>query len=305
MKVLVTGGCGFIGFHLVHELLNKGYEVRVLDYVKDEKYNTLKDLINQGKVDFINGDIRDKETVDKTVEGVDYVFHQAAMLKRPNVSPQDFITVNINGSLNIFESALKHKVKKVMFASTAEVYGVVDKFPITEETKFNPPTLYSASKILGENLLKEYAEKGLNFIILRYFQLYGVRQKESVVLFFIKKLLNGEPPTIFNGGEQKVDLINVKDIAKANILAMESDIKNEVFNVSTGISTSVLDLANMLIKKINPEIKINFGEEPNRGSIESVDITKIRNMLGFEPSIILNQGLDEMIEHVKQNQELY
>lgn len=305
MKVLVTGGCGFIGFHLVQELLKKGYDVRVLDYVKDEKYNTLKDLIKQKKIEFINGDIRDIKTVDKAVEGVEYVFHQAAMLKRPNVTPSDFVTININGSLNIFEFALKHNVKKVMFASTVEVYGAVDKFPIKEDAKYNPPTLYAVSKIVCEHLLKQYSEKGLNYIVLRYFNLYGIRQKESVVLFFIKKLLNNESPIIFNNGKQKMDFINVKDIAKANILAMESDVKNETFNVATGTSTSILDLANLLIKKINPKIKPIFNTGIDSVTIESVDITKIKNKLNFKPSMELSESLDEMIKHVKENPELY
>jgi len=311
-KVLITGGAGFIGSHLVEKLVKMGHEVVVLDNLSRGTLEHIKPLIDEGKVKFIDGDIRYKDVVDKAMDGVDYVFHEAATnINRSTKYPEESFDVNFKGSQVIFKSALDHNVKKVMFASSASVYGEPKTLPMDEDSELNPITPYCVSKLASEYLLKFYARYGLKYIIFRYFNVYGLRQHTdayytSVIITFIKRLMNCEPPRIDGDGKQSMDFINVKDIVRANIMAMESDVENEIFNLGTGKSTTIKDLAYMLINIMellgwNPVfIKRDTLVTRRRANIE-----KVKKMLGFVPRVYIESGLKEVVKDIVEHPEKY
>jgi len=311
ISVLVTGGAGFIGSHLVEELVKRGYRVRVLDNLMRSSLSNIKPLIDTGKVEFINGDIRHENVVSEVMKGIDYVFHEAAVcINRSVVYPKESLDINLNGSCNIFNSALENKVKKVIFASSASVYGNPQKLPMSENDSLNPITPYCIAKLASEFLLKYFSEKGLNYAILRYFNVYGPRQNidayyTSVIITFVKRLLNNQSPVIIGNGKQSMDFINVKDVVRANILAMSSNITNETFNVGSGNSTSIADLANILIKILNIDVKPEFIKKDVIVKERRADISKIKSILNFTPKVGLEEGLIELVEDIKSYPEKY
>ena len=310
-SVLVTGGAGFIGSHLVEKLVEKGYHVRVLDILSRGTLEYIQPLIDSGKVEYFDGDIRYKDAVDNAINGVDYVFHEAATnINRSQVYPEESFDVNFRGSQVVFKSALDHKVNKVMFASSASVYGQPKILPMSEDHELDPITPYCVSKLSSEYLLKFYSRYGLNFIIFRYFNVYGLRQHTdayytSVIILFLKRLLNGEPPIISGSGEQSMDFINVKDIVKANIMGMESDVNNEVFNIGTGNATTIKELAFMLRDLVGIEIEPEFEPRDVLVTERRADVKKAKELLNFEADMDISDGLNEVIEDIKKNPDRY
>jgi len=310
-KVLVTGGCGFIGSHLVEELVNRGYSVRVLDNLSRGRLSYLKGLIEDEKIEFIDGDIRYDDAVNSAMDDMDYVFHAAATnINRSLSYPQESFDVNFNGSRVVFKSALDHNVKKVIFSSSASVYGEPKKLPVSENSRLNPITPYCVSKLSSEYLLAFLSQSGLKHITLRYFNVYGTRQctdayYTSVIILFIKRLLSGKPPIILGSGEQSMDFVNVRDVVQANILAMESDVSNEVFNVGTGTETSIKKLAELIVNSVGVDLKPIFEKRKVIVKRRRADISKIRRCLGFKPKITLQDGLSEVIDDIKKNPQNY
>lgn len=310
-SVLVTGGAGFIGSHLVEELVKRGYEVKVLDVLSRGTLQYIQPLIDKGKVEYIDGDIRYKDAVDKVMKGVDYVFHEAATnINRSIEYPEESFDVNFQGSHVVFKSALDHNVKKVMFASSASVYGQPKILPMSEDHELNPITPYCVSKLACEYLLKFFACSGLKFIIFRYFNVYGLRQHTdayytSVIILFLKRLLNGEPLMIAGSGEQSMDFVNVKDIIRANIMGMESDIENEIFNVGTGKSTSIKELAHILLDFTNSNLEPIFEPREVLVTERRADTKKAKKLLGFEAKTGIEEGLKEIAEDIVRHPERY
>lgn len=294
MKVLITGGNGFIGKNLTNELLKKNYKVRVFDNKRENKLPK--------QVEFIQGDLRNKEEVNKATKDIDYVFHKAAVaINRSLEFPEESLDINLKGSFNVFESCLKNKVKKVIFSSSASVYGNPEKLPVKEDDKTNPVTPYCVSKLASEYLLKFFSERGLNYVILRYFNVYGKGQNidafyTSVVNNFIKKVLKGESPEIHGKGNQSMDLINVRDVVKADIMSMESKVKNEIFNVGSGKQTTVKELAELILKILDKKSEVKYIDREVIASRRQADISKIRKMLGWEPEVKLEDGIREIVE---------
>lgn len=309
--VLVTGGAGFIGSHLVEKLVERGYNVKVLDVLSRGTLDYIQPLIDKGKVEYIDGDIRYKDAVDKSMSGVDYVFHEAATnINRSEAYAEESFDINFRGSHVVFKSALDHKVKKVMFASSASVYGQPKVLPMSEEHELMPITPYCVSKLSSEYLLKFYARKGLKYIIFRYFNVYGLRQHTdayytSVIILFLKRLLAKEPPVIKGSGMQAMDFVNVKDIVRANIMGMESKVENEIFNIGTGSSTSIRELAYLLRDLMGCDIEPVF--EPRKVFVTErrADIRKAKKLLDFEAEIDLREGLREVVEEIKIHPERY
>ena len=225
--------------------------------------------------------------------------------------PEESFDVNFRGSQVVFKSALDHKVKKVMFASSASVYGQPKKLPMSEDSELNPITPYCVSKLASEYLLKFYARFGLKYIIFRYFNVYGLRQHTdayytSVIILFLKRLINNEPPIVSGTGEQSMDFVNVKDVVRANIMGMESEIENEIFNVGTGKSTSIKELAYMLrefVGKEDVEPKFILGRELVME--RRADIQKAKKLLGFEAKINIRDGLKEVVEDIIKHPDRY
>ena len=294
MKVLITGGNGFIGKNLTNELLKKNYKVRVFDNKRENKLPK--------QVEFIQGDLRNKEKVNKATKDIDYVFHKAAVaINRSLEFPEESLDINLKGSFNVFESCLKNKVKKIIFSSSASVYGNPEKLPVKEDDKTNPVTPYCISKLASEYLLKFFSERGLNYVILRYFNVYGKGQNidafyTSVVDNFIKKVLEGESPEIHGKGNQSMDLINVRDVVKADIMTMESKVNNEIFNVGSGKQTTVKELAELILKILDKKSEVKYIDREVIASRRQADISKIRKMLGWEPEVKLEDGIREIVE---------
>jgi len=309
--VLVTGGAGFIGSHLVEELVAKGYKVRVLDVLSRGKLEYIQPLIDKGNVEFVDGDIRYNDVVDKSMRDVDYVFHEAATnINRSQAYPEESFDVNFRGSHVVFKSALNHNVKKVMFASSASVYGQPKTLPISENHELNPITPYCVSKLASEYLLKFFVRSGLKFITFRYFNVYGLRQHTdayytSVIILFLKRLLNDKPPLVLGNGEQSMDFVNVKDVVRANIMGMESDIENEILNIGSGKSTTIRKLAYMLIDIMGKDVKPRFKPRDVIVTERRADIRKAKHLLGFEPEFGLREGMGEVAEDIKKNPERY
>ena len=312
MKALVTGGCGFIGSHIVETLVNdKGFEVVVLDNLMKGKKESIQYMIEQKKVKLIEGDIRYRDIVDEAMEDVDYVFHTAAIhIIQSLKSFDECIDTNIRGSYNVFISALNHNVKRVIFSSSSSVYGNPKKLPMREDERLYPAEPYGAAKLYCEQLLMYLQNKGLKWNALRYFNVYGERQAAhayytTVVTHFIKRIMNNEPPIIDGKGDQSLDFTHVSDVARANILAMESETTNQAFNVGTGISTTISQLADIIIKALGKDIKPIFKDRKILVTKRQADTTKAEKLLGFKAIIKVEDGLTQVAKEIASHPEKY
>jgi UDP-glucose 4-epimerase len=300
-KVLVTGGLGFIGSHTVDELLLKGYEVFVLDNISTGFLENLKNK----KINFIEGDIGDKKIVDSVMKKVDYVIHLAAMTSvfESIKNPVKTHEVNVDGTLNIFISALENKVKKVVYASSAAVYGNNINVPLSENEILNPVSPYGLHKSFNEKYAELFNQnKKTRFIGLRYFNVYGSRQSlkggyPAVIPNFCLNILNNKTVTIFGDGKQYRDFIYVKDLAKINVLCLEkNNIKKNIFNVGTGQKTDLNTLIKIIEKQTELTAKIKK-EKPRDGDIKK-SLANISNLVKeFKPKFTdFQKGVAETLE---------
>ncbi|MFC5713067.1 NAD-dependent epimerase/dehydratase family protein [Thalassorhabdus alkalitolerans] len=301
MKVLVTGGAGFIGSHVVEELLLKGYQVSVVDNLITGKKENLPNGVTFYKVD-----IRDNLNQIFEKENPDYVIHMAAQvsvshsISKPVYDGEQ----NILATINVLKACVQYKVKKIIFASTAAVYGEPHYLPIDEKHEWKPISFYGLSKLNAESYIKMFSELyALNYTILRYANVYGMRQdahgEAGVVAIFIEKIMKGDRPTIFGDGLQTRDFIFVKDVAKANVAALENG-DDMVFNVSTEKKTSVVEIIDEMAKAFNKEIFPQFTEEREGDIRDSYLSNKITTSeLGWEPMYTLSEGLHDTISYYK------
>jgi len=312
-KVLITGGAGFIGTHLTKELVNRGYFVRIIDNLYRSNTEQLKDLIKEGKIEFVEGDIRYLPKVLEVCEGMDYIYHQAAdCINKSLKSPLESFDTNIIGTTNVFEAARINKIKKVIFASSASVYGSPEFLPMTENSPLDPITPYCISKLTKEQIAKFYAKfHDVKYIGFRYFNVYGLRQNvdafyTNVIILFLKRIKKGLAPIIKGKGEQSMDFINVKDIVEANILALEKDVENEIFNLATNQATSISQLAQILLKAIGKEdLKPEFSGETTFAWERRGSYDKAKRFLGWEPKVDITKGLTELAKDIYEHPEFY
>ena len=309
MKFLVTGGAGFIGSHIVDALVKNGDKVCVLDDLSSGRRENLEGVAD--KIKFVEGDIRDKVIAAKAMDGVDYVLHQAALRSVPKSlgNPKLYNDVNINGTLNILETAKEAKVKRIVFASSSSVYGETDRFPQRED--FYPRLIspYALTKLAGEYYCRIFSEiYGLETTSLRYFNVFGPRQSLEnqyavVIPKFITCMLKDENPPIHGDGKQTRDFTYVENVVQANIKAVTApDIKCEVFNVACGKNYSVLDIIKYVNKILKKDIKPKF--TPTRaGDIKDTlaDISKAKKLIKFDPRIGFEEGLVKTIEYFVNN----
>ena len=304
MKYVVTGGTGFIGSHLTERLVKQGDVVTVLDNLNTGKIENLKSVSK--KINFVQNDIRDFEVLRSLMENVDGVFHQAAMASVQDSFriPEKFHDVNVNGTENIFKIAKEFGIK-VVYASSSSVYGDTSILPITESDEKRPINPYAKTKLEKDKLAEQYAKNGLKVIGLRYFNVFGPRQSKEyagVIKLFLERIQQGLPPLVNGDGLQIRDFVYVNDVVNANILSMESDIDFEFFNIGTGTTISILDLANMIIKFSGLKIK-PIHRPALSGDVRATqaDITKVKTMLKWRPTTSIQDWLKSAVLDVKNN----
>jgi UDP-glucose 4-epimerase len=311
-KAVVTGGAGFIGSHLSHRLAELGYNVVILDNLFRGRSEYVKDLVDEGKASFVNGDIRNYSIVHDALKGAKYVFHEAAVcINYSQKNPEESIEVNVNGSFNVFKAAAEVGVKKLVFASSASVYGNPVYLPMDENHPLNPITPYCVSKIAGEYFLKIFGPKGLKYNILRYFNVYGPRQSvdafyTSVIINFMKNVQENKSPMICGDGSQSMDFVNVHDLVEANIRAAESDVWGETFNVGSGTSTTVKELAETIIKLFGKNLKPTY-QKGTKIIVRrrQAEISKIKKLLKFKPKVGLEEGLAQIAKDITAHPNYY
>lgn len=319
MKVLVTGGAGFIGSNLVHALMNDDRitSVRVLDNLETGRFDNIAAFKNQSKFEFIEGDIRNYSTCAGAAQDVDLISHQAALGSVPR-SVKDPITthdVNATGTLNIFNAARENKIKRVVYAASSSTYGDHPGLPKVEDKIGLPISPYGVTKLVNELYAKVFAELyGIEFIGLRYFNVYGPQQNPAgpyaaVIPLFIKALLEETSPVINGNGENSRDFTFVEDVVQANLLAMfteNTSAVNQVYNVAKGEQTTLNELFNTLKQISGKDIQPIHGQERNGDIKHSLaDISKARKLLGYDPSTSPVDGLRKTFDWYKKNSLIF
>ena len=306
MRALVTGGAGFIGSHIVEELLREGASVRVLDNFSSGKRANLEPL--HGSLEILEGDLRDAQALEAATRDMDLIFHLAAFISVPQsmLEPQECFATNVAGTVALLEAARRAGVHKVVLSSSTAVYGDPDRFPTDEETPLRPLSPYALSKQVNEQYARLYTRTfNLPVTALRYFNVYGPRQRPdsayaAAISIFSRRLVNGEPITIYGDGRQSRDFIFVKDVVQANLLAARADSAGEVFNICTGCETTLLDLLETLSEVSPHQPQVRF-EAPRAGDIYRSlgDPGKAAALLGFRSRISLANGLAQTLEWMK------
>ena len=302
-RYLVTGGAGFIGSHISEELVNRGHEVRIIDNFLTGKKENIASFLD--KIELVEGDIKDFETCQRAMEGVDFVLHQAALPSVPRSVKDPLATNenNIRGTLNVLLASRDANVKKIVFASSSSVYGDDTHLPKIEGREGNPLSPYALSIGVGENYCRIFSQiYGLPTVFLRYFNIFGPRQDPysqyaAVIPNFITKMLKGEKPTIFGDGEQSRDFTFVSNVVEANILAsVAQDVSGEAFNIACGERTTVNTLANTINEVLNKDINPVY-DNPRPGDVKNsfAEISKAKKMLKYEPLVPFTEGLRKTI----------
>lgn len=309
---LVTGGAGFIGSNLCEVLLDKGYEVKCLDDLSNGKQENVDLFIDNPNYTFIKGDIRDLDTCMKACEGVDYVLNQAAWgsVPRSIEMPLLYEEINIKGTLNMMEAARQNGVKKFVYASSSSVYGDEPNLPKQEGREGNLLSPYALTKRVDEEYAKLYKKLyGLDTYGLRYFNVFGKRQDPdgayaAVIPKFIKQLLNDEQPTINGDGKQSRDFTYIENVIEANLKACKasSEVSGEAFNIAYGGREYLIDVYKSLCKALGKDIEAIFGPY-RKGDIKhsNADISKAKEMLGYDPIWSFERGIEAAIEWYREN----
>lgn len=312
MKYLVTGGGGFIGSHIVETLLEQGESVRVLDNFstgKRENLEVLRAQFGVSRLEIIEGDVRNAARVGEAVRGVEVIFHEAAFVSVPQSmkEPQACFDVNIMGTSLLFEAARRAGVRRAAVASSAAVYGESEALPLVEETLLQPLSPYAVSKRVKEMYAELFTGSfGFEVVALRYFNVYGPRQRPdsmyaAAVPIFARRLLDGKPVTVYGDGGQTRDLINIRDVVRANLIASEHpDAAGKVFNICTGVETRWLDLLDVMDELIPNHLQREF-TAPRPGDIyRSVGSPqKAADVMGFRAQVSLADGLKEVIDWMR------
>src|SRR5665647_619255 len=303
-RVLVTGGAGFIGGHLVDRLVDEGYDVRVIDSLYSGKLENIERPIKSGKVDFVKGDIRDASLVKKSLVGVEAVFHLAALISVPfSVSnPELTLDVNLAGTLNLLNACSEKNVGKFIFVSSCAVFGDTKILPVNENASTNPISPYAESKLLAERDCLSFQQKGfLQSVVLRFFNVYGPRQGmndySGVITRFINRAKQKQSLTIYGDGSQTRDFVNVHDIVQALYACMKNNSANgEVFNIGSGKPTSITELAKTVLELTGQDLEIRY-ELAREGDIKDsyADISKAKRLLNYEPKVTLKEGLKALL----------
>jgi UDP-glucose 4-epimerase len=309
MKVLVTGGAGFIGSNLVKRLVEDRHEVVVLDnFLSGHR----KNLAPFPQVRLVEGDTRNAEDVDRSMEGAEVVFHLAASVgnKRSIDEPRLDADINVMGTVTVLEAARKFRVRKLVASSSAGIFGELRTFPIREDHPVEPDTPYGSSKLCMEKHCLAYAKLyDLEAVCLRYFNVYGPNQRfdayGNVIPIFVFKMLRGEPITIFGDGDQTRDFVNVRDVVQANLRAASTNGVSGAFNLGSGTRVSINALVKLLKGRTGMKDAAVVYGPPRPGDVRDslADITASQRAFGYEPSMSLEQGLTEYVQWARQEVE--
>jgi UDP-glucose 4-epimerase len=303
-RFLAIGGAGFVGSHLVDQLLQRGAQhVRVFDNFVRGTRDNLAPAVKSGKVEVVHGSITDAEELHKAVAGVDGVFHFAALwLGECLNDPRAAMEVNVGGTFNVAEVCRKAGIQRLVFSSSASVYGDAVQLPMTETHPFNNRTMYGATKIAGEQILRSFNEMyKLNYVGLRYMNVYGPRMDDkgtyvSVIVKVLDRIERGLPPLIFGDGSQTYDFVHVSDVARANLLAMEAATSDRLYNVGCGKGTTINELVRILLELRGSNARPEYKPEGQTFVTQRVGSTDLaRTDLGFEARMPLREGLDTVV----------
>lgn len=300
VKFGITGGAGFVGSNIAKLLIKEGHDVIIIDNLHTGKKKNIETILDQVK--FFQADIRDYKKIEKILNSVDGIFHEAALtiVQESFSKPKEYHDVNVIGTENILKIGKKFNIK-VVFASSSSVYGNVETIPISEKFPCHPINPYGQTKLDDEILAKKYSENGLKVIGLRYFNIYGRGQTGTyagVITKFINQLENHKSPKIFGDGKQLRDFIFVEDVAEANLAAMKSSVKNGFFNIGTEISTTIVDLATLMTKLYNLKLEPKYLPSLN-GDVKSsqADISLSSKLLNWKYKTNLEDGLTKMLKN--------
>lgn len=314
-RVLITGGAGLVGSHIADLLVKEEVaEIIILDNFTRGCLANLAWAQTNGPVVLVEGDIRDQQLLANVMQGVDYVFHQAAIrITQCAEEPRLALEVLADGTFNVLEAAADAKVKKVVAASSASIYGMAEDFPTSESHHpYNNRTIYGAAKVFNEGLLRSFYDMyGLDYVALRYFNVYGPRMDiygvyTEVLIRWMERIVAGQSPLIFGDGKQTMDFVYIEDIARANILAARSDVTDEVFNVASGVETSLNDLAYSLVRVMGSDLHPEYGPERKVNPVQRrlASTTKAKELLGFRAETSLEEGLTKLVNWWREQKQL-
>jgi UDP-glucose 4-epimerase len=313
-RVLITGGAGAIGSNLADQVVAAGAEEIIVldDFVRGRREN-LTWACEHGSVHVVEGNICDRRLVRELMRGIDLVFHQAAIrITQCADEPRLALEVLVEGAFNVFEAAAEERVRKVIAASSASVYGLAEEFPTSERHHpYANDTLYGAAKAFNEGLLRSFhSMTGLDYVALRPFNVYGPRMDvhgkyTEVLVRWMERIVEGKPPLILGDGTQTMDFVYIEDVARANVLAAQSDVTDEAFNVATGVETSLTELADALLRAMGADLPIEYGPERTVNTVPRrlADTSRARDRLGFEAEVGLEEGLTRLVRWWRATQE--
>ena len=305
-RTLITGGAGLVGSHIADQLVRAGAgEIVVLDnFVRGRRENLAWAMAN-GPVRIIEGDIRDRDLLAAAMRGVDVVFHQAAIrITQCAEEPRLALEVLADGTFNVLEAAVEAGVGRLVAASSASVYGLAEVFPTPERHHlYGNRTMYGAAKAFNEGMLRSFHDMyGLDYVALRYFNVYGPRMDihgvyTEVLIRWMERIAAGQPPLILGDGSQTMDFVYIEDVARANLAAARSAVTDEVFNVASGVETSLDDLAKALLRVMGSDLRPEYGPERSVNPVARrlADTSRARELLGFETTVGLEEGLGRLV----------
>jgi nucleoside-diphosphate-sugar epimerase len=306
-RVLVTGGAGVVGSHIVDQLVKDGVgQVVVLDDFSRGRPENLAWASANGPVRVVQGDIRDRRLLAELMPGIDLLFHQAAIrITRCAEEPRLALEVLADGTFNVLEAAVAAGVGRVVAASSASVYGAAERFPTAEDHHpYGNRTLYGAAKAFNEGVLRSFHEMyGLDYVALRYFNVYGPRMDihgvyTEVLIRWMERIASGQPPLILGDGTQTMDFVYVEDVARANLLAAKAAVTDEVVNVASGKETSLAELATLLLEAMGSDLDPEHGPERRVNAVPRrlASTTRAERLLGFRAAIGLQEGLRRLVD---------
>lgn len=306
-RILITGGAGFVGSTIADQLTEAGAgEIILLDNLVRGSEANVAHLLDTGRATLIDGDIRDRELVEKLMVGIDLVFHQAALrITHCAEDPRLGVDVMVNGTLNVMQAAVDAGVSRVVAASSASIYGQAEEFPTAESHHgYDNRTLYGAAKMFNEGLLRSYNDMfGLNYVALRYFNVYGPRMDihgvyTEVLVRWMERISSGQPPLILGDGEQTMDFVFITDVARANMAAARADVTDRVYNVARGVETSLNELAQALLEVMGSDLEPEYGPERKVNSVRRrlASTEAATRDLGFTAEVSLHEGLSQLVD---------